>query len=537
MARDLKPSRSDEPADEAPDEPADEALRARTEDEDRAQRAALPVTVTALVAVLLAGALLCWAVMYGLLGMKLMIFDMPSRECSGSDCPRGMLPVWLLAVAFGFAFAPMARFAWKWAEKTLSSRGMAVVAALGVLAAVWPGWLGYAWLRGPHMDVAWEVGRDRPSSVRVLGYWAPDSSTVVRARSDGLRAYDTAQGKVRWSFSAPARFSVCALSRTTPSGVGLVGFGRHNESCGTSVAAVDLASGRTLWTKTMAPSEEAARSETAVLTSAGSTAVARRGDAIVGLALRDGSERWRLDVPRNCEARNVEAAEDWVLVVEECADESFSAVTMQLSAVDAQSGRRLWRSELPTGSPAQTVQVLSADPIALYVAETDERGTNGVVTFDDTGHQRAVIPVSGPDEDLAFMPYGTTFATPTGVPLFQAVVSRGLFITVAKDAQDRPQGLSAYSLTDGRRVWHTSFEDRIVALSPGRSGEVDVVTSMTWNRLWSVDARSGDQEGEAVVLRDAPLSDLFDVRLRPHSGYVFVNLDEDSDKPALFAVD
>lgn len=125
------------------------------------------------------------------------------------------------------------------------------------------------------------------------------------------------------------------------------------------------------------------------------------------------------------------------------------------------------------------------------------------------------------------------------MPAFQVVVSGGLFISVVNEStQGRRQEVSAYSLTDGRRVWHTAFEDGIDRLAPGSDGRINVVTSSPWwHQLWRVDARSGQRRGASVVLRDAPLSYQFDVRPRPEGGYVFVNLQSDSDQPALFATD
>lgn len=96
-----------------------------------------------LVVFAVAGACGVCALMYGVLAVKLMIVDMLTNECSGSQCPRGMTPVFLLAFAFGFVSVWVARLGGKTAG-TVSARTLAAVLVFGVLAGVW---LGLARLR------------------------------------------------------------------------------------------------------------------------------------------------------------------------------------------------------------------------------------------------------------------------------------------------------------------------------------------------------------------------------------------------------
>ncbi|GGL95404.1 hypothetical protein GCM10010129_44150 [Streptomyces fumigatiscleroticus] len=491
-----------------------------------------------LVAFALAGALLGWAVMYGVMFLKLMIVDMPSYQCGGSDCPRGMMPASLLAAVFGGGFFVLARLGAHSSGKLLPVGGACGAFLCGALAGLWPGWLALAWLVGPHMDVAWEVGPDRPSSARVLGYWESGPATVVRVRTDGLYAYNTAQGDARWSASAPDRARVCALSRTARSGTGLVGLERQGAPCGSSVAAVDLESGRFLWQRDNALAENATGYDITGVASTHATAVVvEKLGTLVGLGLRDGSERWRVDAPPDCGVSALGASGDRVLAVLECSGESSTGETAWLWAVDATSGSSDWRSPLPTSGPVSAAHILSADPIVVYAAGQDPWGTSGVTVFDADGSRRTVIPIAGPDEDLAFTAF-TEGPGPQSMPAFQAVVSGELFISVVNDTKsDRPRGVSAYALADGRRVWHTTFDDGIDMLAPGRDGELTVVTSRWFDQLWRLDARSGTREQKAVVLDGVSLSPLFAVRPTANGGYLFVNLHEDSDEAALFAVD
>ncbi|WP_420717971.1 hypothetical protein [Streptomyces sp. H34-S4] len=107
----------------------------------------------------------------------------------------------------------------------------------------------------------------------------------------------------------------------------------------------------------------------------------------------------------------------------------------------------------------------------------------------------------------------------------------------------KKEALSAYSLTDGHRVWRTGLGgERVLALAPGRPGEVDVLTrSAYWSYLWRLDVGTGAPEQESAVLRDAALGERVAMFADRPGGPVFVNLGETAgaghgDLPAMFSV-
>ncbi|MEJ8643748.1 PQQ-binding-like beta-propeller repeat protein [Streptomyces sp. MS1.HAVA.3] len=247
------------------------------------------VTGLGLTAVLVSVTLL-----YCVLFWKLWFVDTPRYICSGQDCPRGMgwlaVLIPLLGTAAGLLWAgikgaPLVR-------RSPFARALAITLAL---VALWPGWSAYTWMRGPQMDLfGWQS--PVPPAAQPIGVWASERAGVlVRARPDGLVAYD-GEGRKGWRLPASEQTPVCALSRTTPSDVGLVAY-QEGGRCGTRIEAVDLAEGRSLWDRDLKPS----RAHT-VVAAAGTTAVVAEEGALVGLDLRGGEERWR--VPSRPSARS-----------------------------------------------------------------------------------------------------------------------------------------------------------------------------------------------------------------------------------------
>ncbi|MER5933862.1 PQQ-binding-like beta-propeller repeat protein [Streptomyces sp. NPDC002054] len=452
----------------------------------------------------LAAALAAVTALYLVLLGKLAFVDAPYGECGSDDCPRGM--GWLII------FTPLlwlaAWFVWqlvKDQKRIRSSRPARALAVAAALAVLWPGWLAFDWMRGPQMDVSGWQEPVRPASAEPLGVWPSErAGLLVRARTDGLTAYN-GEGRKGWRLPAGAGTTVCALSRTTPSDIGVLAYAELGAACGTKLAAVDLTEGRTLWTKEFPATERVAPALVS------DTAVTVLEGALVGLDAREGTERWRVAIPPKCSVNAVDGARERVLYVEWCGD------AMRLTAVDARTGAQAWQSPLPpTATMLEDIRVLSADPIAILLKES-------VVLFDKAGRQRGAVPVSGPEEDLR----------PEPAPW----VRGDLLITPVQ--RGKKQSVSAYSLTDGRRLWNRSLDgENILGLGPGRGNEVTVVTSkLPWTYLWRLDTGTGRPRQESTVLRDVPLGRRFEVYPGPPGSYVFVNLDGEGELPPTFEVD
>ncbi|MGW0392324.1 outer membrane protein assembly factor BamB family protein [Streptomyces sp. NPDC003042] len=455
--------------------------------------------------------------LYFALLFKMALADVPQRKCGGESCPRGFGWLALFTALLGAATVLL----WKGIKHNQALRRSCLARALAVvvaLAALWPGWLGYEWMRGPQMDVFGWQAPDRPSSVKPVGVWKPEGSSalLVRARTDALIAFN-GEGRTGWRLPAPDdRTTFCALSRTTSKDLGVVAYGPDATRCGQEVAGVDIRDGRMLWRK------DVPQAHGAPVVAVGTTAVVVEKGAVVGLDLRAGTERWRVAIPEGCRVEAVDGAGERVLYVEECT--AGTAETTRLTALDAGTGTRAWQSTLPVTSGLSERRVVSAQPIAIHVKEGGGSGTDAVLLFDDTGRQRGAVPETGPEERLLSEP--------------PPLVSGDLLITPVR-GNDKRRGVSAYSLTDGHRVWHADLgKNRVRALTPGRAGEVDVVTSSHWwNYLSHLELDNGKLREESTVLRDLPLGERFEFYKGPPGDYVFVNLDRSTELPPIFDID
>ncbi|MFE9481120.1 PQQ-binding-like beta-propeller repeat protein [Streptomyces spororaveus] len=465
-----------------------------------------PVRLLGYLAFAAAAAFAAVAALYLVLLTKLVFADAPGRMCGIDSCPRGMGTLALLAPLCAVA----AWLLWRAPRKRGHRRApvhVRVIAVCAALAALGPGWLGFEYARGPQLDLSGWQEPVHPAAAPV-GVWAPEPGSLVRARRDGLVGYN-GEGRKSWRLPAPERTPLCALSRTTPSGTGLVAYGESPGTCGSQVVAVDLSDGHARWTR------DTGR---ALVAAAGASAVVADRDTVTGLDLEGGHELWRAPVPAECTVKAVDGSERHALYVEECGDSA------RITAVDARTGTRAWQTALPTVSRLREVRVLSAAPPVVRLTETAERGTDAVLLFDAEGRARGSVPASGPAGDLLSEP--------------APVLTGDLLVTAVK--QGKKNGVSAYSLTDGRRVWHAAAgagDAQIRGLAPTGPGEVGVVTSdRWWTYLSHRRLADGVRRAEPAVLRDLPLGERFTFYPGPPGSYVFVNLDRKGLLPPVFDI-
>ncbi|MEU7726708.1 PQQ-binding-like beta-propeller repeat protein [Streptomyces sp. NPDC040724] len=417
------------------------------------------------------------------------------------DWTRGRGWLLLLTPALGLlAYVLLARA--RGAARGALVRCLATAVAL---AALWPAWQAYEGMRGPQAYVWTWWQAEKPESARPVGAWLRPSSGLVRVRADGLRLYDGG-GRSAGGLGAGGEVTFCAVSRTIPNEIGLVAAARTPAGCGARVLAVDLKNGEKLWAKDL-PVAPGRDGDEAPVAAVGDTAVAVTEGALLGLDLRSGDERWRVPVPAGCRVRALDGAADRVLYVEDCAG-SGSA---RLLALDARTGSPAWQSPLRTAGPSAQVRMLSAQPIVL-------RAGGSVLLFDDAGRERGAVPVAGPQEDLTEGP--------------APVVSGDLLIAPVKG---KVPGVSAYSVLDGKRVWHAALDGAtVLGLVQGRGpGGVDVVTSTAARtHLWHLDGTTGRAKAEPTILREVPLGRRFEIYPQGPEGYTFVNLDPAGELPS-----
>ncbi|MGW7051279.1 outer membrane protein assembly factor BamB family protein [Streptomyces sp. NPDC054887] len=483
-------------------------------------------------AVLLASVVVCWAVVFHVLGWT-ALFREAGGACGGGDCPQGLPTVLLLAFAFSFGGSLAL-------SKALGAAGLRRAAVAGVVVAglligVLPGLYGYQWLRGEkvritspmkgvdRLDIAWKAPVDRPATVKGLRGWST-GDTVVRVRTDGLAAYAVKDGEERWSTPAPVRESVCAQSAQPSAGVGLVAYGRHNKPCST-LAAVRLDDGATLWKRTL-KGEGIGKG----IALGGATAVTLEDGAVRARSARTGGEQWKRPVPERCRILTVGANAARTLLVEECARvKSDGAVTARLLALDTRTGAQEWVTKLPVES-AGTAYVYSVEPAVIGFQETDERGVRAVLSFDERGEARAAVPLSGRSGDLDIR------LSPDDLKAEGPFVSGGTLVAaVQKPGDIVPQYVAGFSIEDGRELWRSPKIGHIGALALRDDGRVAALTS-GWPRsdVAVLDPRAKGAVEKTTLGKEAPVS-IDAEMLAVRDGYVVVNRYTDGEPP-VFAV-
>ncbi len=451
---------------------------------------------------ILAGALVTLAVMYHWIGWSLL----PGGGCGdGIPCPHGSTPLLLLAFLFTFTGVGALALAFALTGRAtvgetavqdavpgtrpgsrLLLRG-AVPVVLGAALVVLPGLRFADWLRGPQpLHTGWTAAADRPSTVRAVAVWS-SGAAVVRVRQDGLRAFRAADGGELWSQDAPARASVCAASPQAVDGLAVVGYSRNGAPCAT-VGAVDLLTGRQLWTLDGLDASADPGGDAVALSP--ELALLREQSRIRAVGAHDGRERWRHQAGAGCTESAVTASATRLVALEFCVGGDGPLTGRStLVGLSPANGAVLWHGDLPTESSAE-IGFLSTDPLVLDVQERDDRGVHAVLSFDGQGKPLATIATSQQDGDLALSNTGTLgFAA---APVRLAAVADGTLVTTATPSR---QGLSttltAFSLTDGHRLWSDALGARVTALTPPGDGS-RTVTAVLEGESWT---------GEDIVQR------------------------------------
>src|SRR5690606_7298714 len=96
--------------------------------------------------------------------------------------------------------------------------------------------------------VSWTI--PEPTSEKeadtVAMFPSADKKTLVRISGVGISGYNMTDGKSKWNISAPGGAQVCSGTREAPDGVAAIIYGTDGYC--TTVAAVDVTTGKQLWT-------------------------------------------------------------------------------------------------------------------------------------------------------------------------------------------------------------------------------------------------------------------------------------------------
>lgn len=414
---------------------------------------------------------------------------------------------------------------WTW-HRTVPATAAAVAGGAAVLAATpqavrrnWKALVGtlvagallaaldYRLADFEQMTPVWTAPADRPADVQAVGDWL-HGGLVMRVRSDQVVAYRVATGAVAWRWSPPGTDVVCAMSRETGSGTGLVGYAHQDDPCLTA-AALDLATGTTRWTARLGDPQD----DTVDLAEgpggmavAGDVAVMHDARGWYAAGLSDGSIRWRGPNGSSCVPLVAGGGPGVVVTADRCPHGA-----PRLTVMTAATGRVRWQAGLPVTGDLDHLAVLSAAPVTVWADEHATRGLHAVLSYGDDGRLRARVPLSQPDMDLTIplteLPDMLTFSAR---PAYGAVVVGDTLVTSGEKPGDISYSsnahgpvrsakgrLVAFSLASGARLWTSSLDDH----ANGIAADGGSVWALTVDTAVRVDAATGHRT-HSYVLRD-----------------------------------
>ncbi|WP_157875763.1 outer membrane protein assembly factor BamB family protein [Streptacidiphilus griseoplanus] len=281
----------------------------------------------------------------------------------------------------------------------------------------------------------------------LLGGWLLPKA-VVRGDATGVHAYDIATGKPVWTAQTPVPGAVpCGMSPTVAGGIGAVLFTPKagSKSC-SLLSAVDTATGKQKWTKTLSGTKDAYTARVMV----NDTRVVAVGDSkAVGYEASTGKWKWDNKGRGKFCTLSGTGSGSTLLVHSSCAD---SNPKEQIVALDAASGRLIWWRGL--GTP-KTVTVLSAEP-SVVLTTGGSAADDRVRSWDNKGNPGAEIPVAQAGGRLD-VEHGPLDATP-GVFFSGTTMATAL---VPADGSTPANGsVTAIDLKSGKAVWTTSAQEK-----------------------------------------------------------------------------
>ncbi|MEO3788388.1 PQQ-binding-like beta-propeller repeat protein [Actinocorallia sp. B10E7] len=406
-----------------------------------------------------------------------------SRGISSGPCPQNWGTIFVLSLFSLMALIPLSIYGLLKAGRVGCLAGV-LVTAIGI----YPGAVLFDAMHGRSVEVTWTSPSDTVSDAETEGVWT-SGGLVVRARFDGLTAFDAGSGGQRWQSTLPGRDVLCGMSRTAVDGIGMIAEQTTSTQC-SRVSAVDLATGKSLWNATIPPEEASSGTDADKLAIAGDTAMIRTQRTLQALGARDGKPRWKR-VPQSpvCRYSWIAGGTNLAIAAERCNDRDGVSREV-LRALDPATGREQWSLRIPAVGNAN-VALISADPLVLHVRETDQRGTTSLLAVNAEGKITATIPAAAIDAS-AVLPGRS-------IPVFRIAVTGDAVITPTRTEKARHQ-VTAYALADGRRLWATKEDrDSVSALAVDGQDVIMATARFDTMKLRILDPATGAERRSATV--------------------------------------
>ena len=374
-------------------------------------------------------------------------------------CPRGITPTLIISIFIGIVAVPAAiamLFRKGWLR-----RG---VVAIGLAGGVLAGQALFGIWHGTDLTVAWVAPSDSSSQLTTVGAWASGGS-LIRVRVDEAVSYDAATGAAQWTLPIPGTDVACSVSGTSSSAtIGLIAYGQDSTTCD-HVMAVDLATGRQVWSDPV-QDPYTGNAAAGALAVAADTAIVLTDDGIAGVSAASGAQRWTLASPNGCTFQQLAASAGSAVALAAC-DGSYDVVSIDLS-----NGKAAWQYHVSEPSNSYQFQILSASPVVINDDLTGPRGTSTVREFGPNGAETLAFSVSGIPLGGGTVALNTASTGGFGVPV---AVSGGMLVGATNPGSSGAGAIVGYRLSDGRRQWLVDTPDEVndAALSGGELVFVD----------------------------------------------------------------
>ena len=383
-------------------------------------------------------------------------------------CPHAAVPVVVVSLILALGTVPFAV-----GGLFRRPRWLAVLMVLVMVGGGLGAERGFDFSGGPALSEIWSAGSgfDVPSA---QGEWTtPDA--VIRLNRGQIIAQDAATGAVRWKYQIPEWNVVCTASRATAGDVAMFGYGPSQGGPCVHWVALDLSTGRTLWTMTPAIQDQnSVRGPVSGFVTATRDVVAVVSDAgVAAFNARTGAKVWQTPSVPGCVDPLLDSGPDNVVAVFECRQ------SYVVADLDPDTGRQRWQTAVAWPACDCGLTLLSADPVVV-----GERGANQKLrVFTAQGKQNVTIAANQVRIDKH-----SDGGNPIQPESWTQVFGNTL---VATTDEDEHVDLIGYDLTTGQRRWETPVSGHVSAVGRGGDAVLVLDASAPYPKLTTVNPATG----------------------------------------------
>ncbi|MFD5087848.1 PQQ-binding-like beta-propeller repeat protein [Kitasatospora sp. NPDC058406] len=319
-------------------------------------------------------------------------------------------------------------------------------------------------------NLAWAAEKPAAggSSSRLLAIWGAEK-TAVRVDTTSVRGISTVDGKEAWNIPVPAGTKeFCSASYSTNAKhIAAISLNTGDSDCST-IAAVDVAAGKLLWTVKVGQQRMSSPSLTVT-----DKVVGIGANTAAAINITDGTPVWAFQ-PRekDCSVYGT-AAGAQIVVTDRCYGLN-TTVKSQLVVVETDSGKVTSPAPITLGGTIERVdKVLSDQPLVLLVTN----GPNGdyILPFDKTNKAGNQMSVKEPGYD--------SLRLSGQADAFSLNVISGTTLYV--QTNPTKPAINAYDLNTGKRLWSTTGDAkdglRLVS-GTDKDGKVRAILDMGYGK-------------------------------------------------------